>query len=812
MRRWASQVRAASAAMLQWLAEDRRLASFRSGLLKAARNYAAFAIAAGILALAFVFDATAPVDNALHDWRSRLVSRQPSGQVAVVEIDSKSLREAGEWPWPRARFAQAIRNLRAAGAQLIGFDVDFSARAPGQNDLALAEAIEGDPGAVVLPTFLQRTGVANTPLRDLSVNAVIGSVNVVLDSDGRVRRYYRGFRQADGYHASMGAVLAGAAYGEDQPFLIDFAIRPDQIPHLSFNDVLSNNFDKSLVRGRNILVGSTALELGDEFSTPAGLELPGVYIHALAFESLIQGRAMTRLRGEIILFAALCVLAILWPRRMRGQRKIWPQIAVAIALITGSVAIQTIFPLSIDIGLPLLAQTMALVAAIRAEFLERERALIEERERHLRFIAFHDPETSLPNRRALLNKLEQDATPTGSAFTAVLVLGIHRFSVLRGAIGYVNANKLVAALAARLAARLPSGSASFSVSTSILGLVAHVNDRQEAAALCEALLSDLEAEIVVEQQEICVTGRVGAAISQGLTADRLLEQATIALDQAWRTHQRHVLFDQDTAPDALVQFALISDMKKGLARGEFHLVYQPKMNLRQRNIIGAEALVRWDHPSFGAISPDRFVRAAEETGAIHDLTLWALARAIADQAVLRRQGIDLPISVNLSARTLTHAEICQRAIAAIRESDADICFEITETAIIDAPDAAIASLEAMRHANIAISIDDYGSGLSSLAYLKQIAADELKIDRALVVDLTTNARDTLILKSTVDLAHGLGMSVVAEGVETEHTLALLTSTGCDSVQGFVVSKPLALAQLAQFVAASAPAPAAAKAV
>jgi EAL domain-containing protein (putative c-di-GMP-specific phosphodiesterase class I) len=245
-----------------------------------------------------------------------------------------------------------------------------------------------------------------------------------------------------------------------------------------------------------------------------------------------------------------------------------------------------------------------------------------------------------------------------------------------------------------------------------------------------------------------------------------------------------------------MQVALMSDMRKGLTRGEFSLAYQAKASLREGGVVAAEALLRWMHPVHGEMSPDRFVRAAEDTGAIDELTRWTLKQAIGDQIALRGRGVDVKLSVNLSARNLTDADFCRDAIAVVREAGARIYFEITETAVVDDPLVAIASIAAFREAGISISIDDYGAGLSSLSYLKQIAADELKLDRSLISDLKTSARDRLIFKSTVDLAHGLGMVVVAEGVESEDVLALAASMGCDCVQGYVISRPLPLADFA----------------
>ena len=249
------------------------------------RAHAAFLAACCVLAAAYLGAVTNPLDDTLGALRARALARAPSGSIVVVEIDSRSLREAEQWPWPRSNFAQAIHNLRVAGAGLIGFDVDFSARSSPEDDDALRNALGSDPGSVILPTFLQRGGDENTPLAALSADSVLASVNIPIDADGRVRRYNSGILHGARYHASMASALSGAPYGDTSQFLIDYGIRAAAIDHLSFHDVLQGSFDPARVRGKTILIGATALELGDNFSTPASPTTPGVYIHALAYES-----------------------------------------------------------------------------------------------------------------------------------------------------------------------------------------------------------------------------------------------------------------------------------------------------------------------------------------------------------------------------------------------------------------------------------------------------------------------------------------------------------------------------------------------
>lgn len=770
-------------------------------LLKA---HAAFVVACAALIFAGLFQLARPVDEALAGWRAQMVQREASGALVVVELDARSLRAVGEWPWPRATFARAVENLREAGASLVAFDVDFSARSTPGDDAALRRAFAGYQGNLVLPSFVQRNGVEeNSPLASLSSDALIASVNVPIDGDGRTRRYHRGFERDGQYRASMASVLAGEPYGETGQFLIDYGVRASDIDRISFTHVLNGAFDADRVRGKIVLIGATALELGDEFATPVRPTMPGVYVHALAYESLAQGRALVSVNSNVTLALALIVFLLLWPRRAATDMRamlVRHGLVLLLALLA-PVASQSVAPVSIDTGLLLLAQGICIVATVQRELARRREELTRQREEHLTYIAYHDPETKLPNRRALLASLERALAHRGEQKTVVVAVGVDRFATLRSAIGHAHCSRVMATLAARLQGefRLPV----YHLSTSVLGAVASIESEATLQAVLGVRQRDgfqLSAEL--DGQVIEVGARAGAAIFDGAddSAEALLENAIRALDHARAHNERYAIFDAAGLADPRLQLALVSDISKGISRGDFRLVYQAKSDARSGRIVGAEALLRWTHPEHGVIAPDRFVPVAEKTGAIVELTRWALVRVIADQASLRARGIEVALSVNVSARALTDWAFCAEAVERIKEANAHLCLEITETAIIEDPAAAIEAIGRFRDAGARISIDDYGAGLSSLSYLKQIDADELKLDKGLISEIAISPRDRLILKSTIDLAHGLGMSVVAEGVEEQATHALLAELGCDYLQGYLVSRPAPLEELARLCA------------
>ncbi len=279
---------------------------------------------------------------------------------------------------------------------------------------------------------------------------------------------------------------------------------------------------------------------------------------------------------------------------------------------------------------------------------------------------------------------------------------------------------------------------------------------------------------------------------------RLLEEAERALAVA-QIEGRTIVRELMPHSDRLDRITLARDLAQAIDQEALFVEYQPKVHVRRQAITGIEALLRWRHPQHGLISPVEFIPVAEESRIIGPMTLWILRRVIADQRRLIAAGHDLRIFINISGMLLGDQEFVREACAIVIDSGARIGFEITETSVIRDPGSAIANLQAVVDTGIAVAIDDYGAGLSSLSYLKQLPACELKIDKLFITQLTSSHRDPLIVRSTIDLAHALEMEVVAEGVETPATLALLSVMGCDMVQGYLISRPIGLEALIPFL-------------
>jgi EAL domain-containing protein (putative c-di-GMP-specific phosphodiesterase class I) len=407
--------------------------------------------------------------------------------------------------------------------------------------------------------------------------------------------------------------------------------------------------------------------------------------------------------------------------------------------------------------------------------------------------------SAAPPRRAAADLTGQATLAPSASWDFVCLVHIANFAVLRRYLGRNRAEVLTHDLVRRVAEILPNatvalvGRATLEVSFSGEDFV----DLEAAsAALHAATIRPFDIDSEFHAFDILI-GAAGAP--RGTTEDvRLVEEAEGALEDAHAEHHS-VLRDLSAGTAAFDRLTLTRELPLAIASGEMFLQYQPKVHVRKQQISSAEALVRWQHPTRGLILPGDFITVAEEARQIFALTLWTIDEVIRDQKRLAADGHDLTIFINISGQLLGDKRFVEAACAKVHEGGVKIGFEITETAVIRDPECAIANLQEFADQGIVIAIDDYGAGLSSLAYLKQLPARELKIDKMFVLQLTSSNRDPLIVRSTIDLAHALDMEVTAEGVETQAAMALLSVMGCDMIQGYLISRPVSIDAFRHFL-------------
>ena len=446
------------------------------------------------------------------------------------------------------------------------------------------------------------------------------------------------------------------------------------------------------------------------------------------------------------------------------------------------------------------ASALNMVVVLKIWSMSRTLIDAERREQRMTYLTLHDPESGLPNRTALEQDLAAMLASDSSSILVVAALGIDRFTQLRGAIGNELFAGLIGEVAKRLAEQHPDGRI-VRLSTAELGLAFRARSPQQACTHAAAFQSSLNTPLRLGENRIDVSLTVGLAIDGAgheLVAS-MVERASIALDQARASRLRIGVFDSDVYGNPANNLSLMSEMLLAIDADELAVAYQPKLDLRSRTVTGVEALVRWPNHRRGPLGPDLFVPMAEETGHIQALTEWVLVRALADQAVLRLAGHDISMSVNLSGRLLHEQDFADKVLTIIGGAADRFCLEVTETAAMENPELAMRSLDRYRAAGVSVAIDDYGSGLSSLAYLKNLPATELKVDKAFVLNIAESQRDSMLVRSTIDLGHSLGMQVTAEGVETETALSLLALMGCDAAQGYFIGRPMPLGDLFEFL-------------
>jgi EAL domain-containing protein (putative c-di-GMP-specific phosphodiesterase class I)/GGDEF domain-containing protein len=321
-------------------------------------------------------------------------------------------------------------------------------------------------------------------------------------------------------------------------------------------------------------------------------------------------------------------------------------------------------------------------------------------------------------------------------------------------------------------------------------------DAQLAVATADRMQQALLKARQVEGHTFSLDAGIGIAVfpDDGQNADVLVSRATIARNDASALAGRLQLYKQGRDLVHQREVSLIHDLRSAAEQGELLLHYQPKLDLRTGTVHEAEALLRWLHPQFGMVSPGEFIPLAERTGSIQGLTRWVISESIRQLAAWNKLGLVMALSVNVSAEDLLDTDLVDRVprlLASYGVPARQLTFEITESAVMREPEAALAVLHRLRGCGISLSVDDFGTGYSSLAHLKRLPVQELKIDQSFVRDLDETSEDAVIVRSTIEMSHNLGLRVVAEGVEHERSLRLLERWHCDTAQGYLISRPLA---------------------
>ncbi len=417
------------------------------------------------------------------------------------------------------------------------------------------------------------------------------------------------------------------------------------------------------------------------------------------------------------------------------------------------------------------------------------------------FQATHDALTGLPNRR-MLNTVVADllANQGETGFVAIALLDLDRFKEINDTLGHTRGDEVLCTVAARLSTHLEAACVARLGGDEFVVVVTNVADGHDALVLCDRIERLLEEQIEVGGVQICVRSSIGLAIApeHGTDPDTLLQHADVAMYVAKRTGSTRRMYSADFDDYSPERLGLAAELRGAMAAGQITLLYQPKLEIGTCRILGVEALVRWQHPQRGTIMPADFLPVIENTELIGPLTWCVLDLALAQCAAWRRQGVDLVIAVNLSARTVSDPSLIDNIRVALARHDLPgraLEIELTESAVLGDHVHAQVALNMIRELGVTLAVDDFGTGYASISYLTTLPVDVLKIDRSFVANLFTDRKAAAVVQFTVDLAGRLGLEVVAEGVEDERTLAELARLGCDHAQGFLIAKPMHAEQL-----------------
>lgn len=431
----------------------------------------------------------------------------------------------------------------------------------------------------------------------------------------------------------------------------------------------------------------------------------------------------------------------------------------------------------------------------------RQRAALEHQ-------ATHDALTGLANRYFLntgLQKLLQAWQP-GQPSIGLLLIDLDKFKEINDALGHQLGDQMLIQIAHRFTGCVSSSMTLARIGGDEFAVLIPEADVALAVESARHLLRCFELPFNVQQMALEIRASIGIAFypDDAENANVLLQNADTAMYVAKRLGSSIMLYQPEFTQRSALRMVISTGLRTAISEAQLMMYYQPKLDLASHQVVGLEALLRWRHPELGFIMPDDIIDVAENTGLIWPLTEWTLKTALREAKMLRNKGYAVPVAVNLSARLLQDSTLLDHIEHCLSECETDpqwLTLEITESAIMIDPDRALKTAHALQAAGVDLSIDDFGTGYSSLSYLRKLPAVELKIDKSFVTDMLREGNDVLIVRSTIDLAHNLGLRVVAEGAETEAMLNALRAMGCDTAQGFHIGHPVPIAEIEQWMAA-----------
>lgn len=711
-----------------------------------------------------------PVEDVLRIARNSLHQQPVSGDIVLVEIDQKSLRQIDNWPWPRAKQAELVNAIDRLNPEQIFLDILYTGPSNPRDDAALATALRrsGKVTLASLTRFGENDGaLANGyPIPQLADHTKEASIAAKYNWQGAAWKLNYATSFGGLTMPSLAASMAGENGPVDEQFRIDYSFDVDSVPRFSAADVLAGRIDPALLRGKKVVFGTTAFQLGDQYTIPGRGKRGGVFIQILGAETLTAGTPRDFGWIPALALALAVSIACLLSRRLTP-------LAVGAAMLI-------VMPIPLEANLMFVDVTAGLfligvIASRLAWARSRSRGLVHAL-------------TGLPNLAALaVDKRGRDLP--------LVAVRVHNYAEIASTLDAAGEKQLVD----QIVARLGLGDRMRVIYQGDEGIFVWFADKGTPFANhLEALHALFRSPIRVAGINYDVSLSFGIEVGSSRSVSSRLGSALVAADEADGEALKWKFHDPARLQEVPWRLSLLSQLDEAIDEGQVWLAYQPKLDLKTRRTIGAEALARWTHPEKGPISPTEFVTAAEQSDRIEKLTDFVLDQAIGATAQLARQGFDFGIAVNLSARMLNDRRLPERVAAVLGRhglSANKLTLELTETAAISGSGNGIDLLTRLRDLGVRIAIDDYGTGLSTLDYLKKMPASEIKIDQSFIKTMRDNRSDLIMVQSTIALAHSLGRTVVAEGVEDPQSLEQLRQMDCDIAQGFIIGRPMSFDEL-----------------
>jgi diguanylate cyclase len=717
-----------------------------------------------------------PLENMLRYARNEIRPQKASGDIVVVGIDGRSLNEVKRWPWPRAYHAQMIDTLNQAGAKRIFFDFTFDSYSDPENDQAMIEALKRTPDKVFLASRLvvdQATGIRSdhVSIPEFAKYSRLVNINTEIDPFGIPLAFPYKMEISGEINPSMASTLANIEGEIGEYFRIDYAIKNKSINKVSAVDLLKYNFPKNLFLNKDVVIASSTIEMGDMYRMPGSGPTSGVYFTVLAAETLKRGKPL-----EYSWFGPWAVGIMLTAAFMRSRRKVLRRSIFGFG-VTGLL----IMPLLLEQNL-IFVETVPALLAFAIVGVARARANFRKQ--------LHD--SGITNNVSGLHNLaalhEAEVKPN----MTLIAMKIHNYLAIKSTVTAQHEKELIDQIISRISLGVERANL-YQSDDGAFVWIAEDMSHTTAVERIDALHSIFRSAIKVGNQTVNLFVTFGIDRDETRSLPNRASTAILAADEGAKSGDRWSLSDADKSNERAAQLFLVGRIDKAIANGEIWVAYQPKLDIATNRICGAEALVRWTHPDRGVINPDEFITMAEEQDRIDNLTLHVLENAIKTSSAINKHGVDFEIAANLSPRAFAGLPIDAIASAMLTKYRLPahcLTLEITETATMRPNGEFIAVLERLRMIGINISVDDYGTGLSTLEYLRAIPSNEVKIDRSLISQIDFSPESRMIVNSTIQMVHSLGRSVVAEGVETESVLKLVSQMGCDKAQGYLISKPM----------------------